>query len=205
MKMLDLFCGAGGAAVGYYRAGFLDITGIDIKPQRNYPFKMIQYDALDYLSLRGEEFDFIHASPPCQRYTEMQRVHKNEENHPDLIEPTRSALIELGKPYVIENVKGAPLIDAVMLCGTYFGLNIARHRYFESSIDLFEIHPPCNHKGLYSKWRWEDKSNPDNWRDERGKLSAAMGVDWFMTRPEVREAIPPAYTEHLGKKIRMAI
>ena len=202
MRLLDLFCGAGGAAMGYHRAGFDDITGVDIAPQPNYPFTFVLGDALEYVMQHGAEFDVIHASPPCQAYSEMQKVHQNKEKHPELIEPVRELLIKSDKTYVIENVKGAPLINPIILCGTYFGLNIARHRLFESNVDLFKLWPPCNHNGLYSKWRWEDKSKPENWRNEREKLAKAMDIDWFMTRPEVREAIPPAYTEFIGRLLQ---
>ena len=200
MRLLDLFCGAGGAAMGYHRAGF-EVTGVDNKPQPNYPFEFVLGDALEYVTEHGAEFDVIHASPPCQAYSEMQKIHNNISEHPQLIEPIRESLIKSGKIYIIENVKNAPLINPIILCGTYFGLNIARHRLFESNFDLFTLWPVCNHQGLYSKWRWEDKTKPENWRGEREKLSEAMGIDWFMTRPEVREAIPPAYTEFIGKRI----
>lgn len=120
-KLLDLFCGAGGAAMGYHRAGF-EVTGIDINPQPHYPFKFIQADAMTY-PLGG--FDCYHASPPCQRYSILTRgLHQDRiENYPDLIAPIRDRLLHTGKPYVIENVEGARklLINPVKLCGTMFG------------------------------------------------------------------------------------
>ena len=133
MRLLDLFCGAGGAAVGYHRAGFDDITGVDIKPMPRYPFEFVQGDALEYVIEHGAEFDVIHASPPCQAYS-VETPIKYKHTHPDLIEPTRKALEKVGKPYIIENVSGArsKLYRSVMLCGTMFGLNIWRHRYFET-------------------------------------------------------------------------
>ena len=195
MRLLDLFCGAGGAAMGYYRAGFDDITGVDIAPQPNYLFEFVLGDALEYVMQHGAEFDVIHASPPCQAYSMMQNIHKNAHLHPDLIEPTRQALIETGKPYVIENVFRAPLNGILMLCGTMFGLPINRHRWFESNMDIFALMPPCNHENLYDPWHGEGSLG------QREKLAEAMGIDWFMTRPEVREAIPPAYTEFIGRQI----
>jgi len=193
--MLDLFCGAGGAAMGYYRAGFTDITGVDIAPQPNYPFEFIQADALEYLAEHGHKYDVIHASPPCQAYSMMQNIHKNAHLHPDLIEPTRELLDEIDKLYIIENVKGSPLKASVMLCGTMFGLPISRHRWFETNWNIPIMTPVCNHNNLYDPWHGEGSLG------QREKLSRAMAIDWFMTRPEVREAIPPAYTEWIGRHL----
>jgi len=197
-RVLDLFCGAGGAAMGYHRAGFDDITGIDIKPQPHYPFKFIQADALEYLAEHGSEYDFIHASPPCQHYSSMQHILKNKHKWPDLIDPTRQLLVASGKPYVIENVEGAPLNISVMLCGSMFGLGMIRHRIFETSFNSFALLPSCNHhKGMYDPWHYGT--------DQLVKMSEGMGIDWFMTRDEVREAIPPAYTEWIGRRMMMEI
>jgi len=195
MRLLDLFCGAGGAAMGYHRAGFDEIVGVDIKPQPNYPFEFVQGDALEYCREHGHEFDVIHASPPCQAYSMMQNIHKNAHLHPDLIEPTRETLENIGLPYVIENVFRAPLNGQLMLCGTMFRLPLSRHRWFESNVDIFALTPVCNHTNLYDPWHGEGSLG------QREKLSEAMGIDWFMTRPEVREAIPPAYTEYIGKRL----
>ncbi len=198
MRLLDLFCGAGGAAMGYHRAGF-EVVGVDINPQPRFPFEFHQADALTY-PLDG--FDVIHASPPCQKFSAMQNIHKNQERHPDLIEPTREKLIKSGLPYVIENVPGAPLLNPMRLCGTMFGLRIIRHRIFESTIkwpiltDLRE----CNHSDVYDPWHAGEQA-----RGEREKLSAALGIDWFMTRPGVRNAIPPAYTEYIGRQLMTRI
>ena len=194
-KLLDLFCGAGGAAMGYYNVGLVDITGVDIADQPNYPFKFVKCDALGWLESWGEEYDFIHASPPCQRFSRMQNIHKNRHKHPDLITPTRELLTEINKPFVIENVVGAPLRVDLMLCGTMFGLPIARHRIFESNVPMPALTMTCNHENLYDPWHGEGSIG------QREKLSAAMEIDWFMTRPEVREAIPPAYTEFIGNII----
>lgn len=193
MRILDLFCGAGGAAMGYHRAGF-EVIGIDIKDQPNYPFEFYKYDALDYLDAWGCDFDAIHASPPCQRYSAMQHIHKNKEKHPNLLPPTRKLLAALDKPFVIENVVGAPLRIDLLLCGTMFELPIRRHRIFESNVPMPLLTIMCKHVDLYSPWRWTKGD-----QGQKEKLSKAMGIDWFMTRPEVREAIPPAYTEFIGK------
>ncbi len=187
-KLLDLFCGAGGASMGYYRAGF-EVVGVDIKPQPHYPFEFHQADALTY-PLEG--YDAYHASPPCQAYTMMQNIVKSRDTHPDLIASTRDGLITSGSPYVIENVYKAPLNGHLMLCGTSFGLRIIRHRFFECHWLHLELLPPCNHSDVYDPWHKDGVG-------QREKLLTAMGIDWFMTRQEVREAIPPAYTEYIGK------
>tara|TARA_Y100000310_G_scaffold329844_1_gene400423 strand:- start:1211 stop:1822 length:612 start_codon:yes stop_codon:yes gene_type:complete len=191
-KLLDLFCGAGGASMGYHRAGF-EVEGVDIKPQPHYPFKFHLADALES-PLDG--YDAYHASPPCQKFSAMQHIHNNRQEHLDLITPTRILLEKTGKPYVIENVVGAPLRISLMLCGTMFGLRIPKHRIFESSIDFPLLTLMCNHDDVYDPYHGGEMA-----RREREKLSAVIGVDWFMTRPEVREAIPPAYTEYIGKRL----
>jgi len=149
-RLLDLFCGAGGASMGYHRAGF-DVVGVDINPQPHYPFKFHQGDALTW-PLNG--FDAIHASPPCQAHSTMRKGLWKDREHPDLIDPIRQRLIRSGSVYVIENVEGARrlLIEPVKLCGTMFGLGtsegsqLRRHRYFECSFGLV-MTPPCNHNG----------------------------------------------------------
>lgn len=200
--LLDLFSGAGGCGVGYHRAGF-EITGIDNKWQKRYPFNFIQADALEYLEKYGNRYDVIHASPPCQAYSIANNIHKRE--YPELIEPLRELLIATGKPYIIENVIGAPLNNTIMLCGTMFGLKVIRHRLFESNLDLY-CDLMCDHRG---------KVNPRGTRSsfETGDYiivaghnfiakdaKIAMGIDW-MVREELREAIPPAYTEYIGKQL----
>ena len=149
-KLLDLYCGAGGAAMGYYRAGF-EVVGVDIKPQPHYPFDFHQADALEF-SLYG--FDAYHASPPCQKHSVMTKGRWQDrlDSHPDLIKPTRERLILTGKPYTIENVEGSrrELITPVKLCGTMLGLEtlegnqLRRHRYFECN-EFWLLVPPCNH------------------------------------------------------------
>lgn len=212
-KLLDLFCGAGGAAMGYYRAGF-DVVGVDIKPMPRYPFEFHQADALEYCREYGAEFDAIHASPPCQRYSIAQNASKNSSAHPDLIDPVREILLSIGVPYVIENVKGAPLIDAAVLCGLSFGLNVRRHRLFETS--FFFLTPPdqCRNEDYYVIFGHECRSrvrvasDPKGTRcGKRNDISVgrdAMGIQW-MNRAELSEAIPPAYTEFIGAHLLKVI
>lgn len=199
--LLDLFCKAGGAGMGYHRAGF-DVVGVDIEPQPNYPFEFVQADAIEYLLKDGNRFDVIHASPPCQAYSNAARIMKRK--HPDMIEAVRDAMP--AKPWVIENVEGSPLIDPITLCGYTFGLRTYRHRLFESSVWL-----------TAPKHREHDKRSTKMGRPPKsgemmhivGNFSgvadarAAMGIDW-MTRDELREAIPPAYTEWIGRQLLSA-
>ena len=203
MRLLDLFCGAGGAAMGYFRAGFDDITGVDIRPMPRYPFKFIQGDALEYLAEHGREYDFIHASPPCQHYTLAQNAAKNANAHPDLIDPVRELLQKSGRPYVIENVVHAPLRDPYELCGLSFGLKVRRHRLFETT--FFMLIPPCQCKNqdyfvIFGHEVRERRHGLAAGRKNKiAQGRAAMGIDW-MTRGELSEAIPPAYTEFIGRQ-----
>lgn len=210
MRLLDLFCGAGGAAMGYYRAGFTDIVGIDNRPQPRYPFQFIQGDAL-MPPVRLEDFDAIHASPPCQAYTVARNIRKRQ--HPRLVESVRTLLRSSGRPYVIENVNGSPLIFPMRLCGTSFGLGttirdvnyeLRRHRFFETSPPL-GMTPPCRHClpviGIYG--HGESKAM----RGKRGYQIShvehrrkTMDMPWA-NRDEIAEAIPPAYTEFIGKQL----
>lgn len=197
-RLLDLFCGAGGAGAGYHRAGF-DVVGVDIEPQPHYPFEFHQADALTF-PLDG--FDAIHASPPCQAFTAYRRRGQGVgDGYPNLIAGVRAALSATGLPYVIENVPGAPLRNHTQLCGTSFGLDVQRHRWFESNTGL--LAPPCNHGGPR---RYPPATNRTNlrrtvevgvWRIPLAVQQHAMGISW-MTLPELTEAIPPAYTEHIG-------
>lgn len=195
-KLLDLFCGAGGASMGYYRAGF-EVEGVDIKPQPHYPFRFYQANALEF-PLDG--YDAYHASPPCQRFSAMQHIHNNRNEHPDLITPARELFLATTKLFVIENVVGSPLHISIMLCGTMFGLRIPKHRIFEANFDLPILTLACNHADVYDPYHGGEMA-----RGEREKLSKVIGIDWFMTRPEVREAIPPAYTEYIGQYLLRAI
>lgn len=200
-RLLDLFCKAGGTSMGYHRAGF-DVVGVDIEPQPHYPFTFIQGDALAYLMEYGEDFAAFAASPPCQRFTNAQRIQCNQ--HPDYVSSVRQMMQSFGKPYVIENVPGAPLVDPIVLCGAMFGnLRVYRHRLFESNIRLFRPAHPM-HLAKVSKMGRPPK--PDEFMHVVGNFSGvqaarvAMGIDW-MTRDELREAIPPAYTEFVGHQL----
>ena len=227
-RLLDLFCGAGGAAMGYHHAGF-EVVGVDINPQPNYPFEFHQLDAtalrmdanhgcwhesslLSWLPGRSNvhlgKFDAVHASCPCQRYCPM--TGDNRDRHPDLIASTRDLLVATGLPYVIENVPQAPLVDPVQLCGSAFGLMVRRHRSFETNWGL--VGTDCYHAeqgrpvGVYGQH--PDKRQhfrPDGTQrgtkaTSLGHGSRAMGIDW-MTWPELAESIPPAYTLHVGRQL----
>ena len=209
-RLLDLFSGAGGSARGYQQAGFY-VIGIDNRPQPRYAGdEFIQGDALEYVRAHGAEYDCIHASPPCQKYTTMQNVNLargRENNHPDLIPATRLALRETGKMYVIENVQGAPLQTQFILCGHSLGLKrLARHRHFESNIFVPRI--ACTHRrvdgliGIYGERPDGHRTGPKRYKlnvtASSLKVSQlAMGIDW-MEWDELKEAIPPAYTEYIG-------
>jgi len=194
-RLLDLFCGAGGAAMGYHRAGF-EVVGVDIDLQPNYPFEFHQADALEYLEEHGHEFDVIHASPPCPRFSQLTRLRGTPKTHPDLIDPVRRLLIKGDAVWVIENVEGAPLRIDLMLCGTMFGIAFPKHRIFEMSFQVNKLLSPCNHNNVYDPFHGGEQA-----RCEREKLCKLFGIDWFMTRQEVRNAIPPAYTEFIGRAI----
>lgn len=186
MRLLDLFCGAGGAAVGYHRAGFTEIVGVDIKPQPRYPFTFVQADALEYVEQHGHEFDAIHASPPCQLYTAMRFMWNwNGDKHPDLVGPTREALIGVGCPWVIENVPPSPLRRCLILCGSQFGLGVEvngewyelrRHRVFESSVFLMGHN--CRHReaviGLYGDHAFNRRRHTKG--SERGQQFTAKTI-----------------------------
>lgn len=203
LRVLDLFCGAGGAGMGYSRAGFKWIVGVDIKPQPNYPFAFVQADAMTF-NLDG--YDFIHASPPCQAHTTLRALQGDKE-YPDLIAPTRERLIASGKPFIMENVMGAPLLNPITLCGSSFGLRLRRHRLFESNYVLFQ--PPCRHYDspcdieILNHGKRLTRFVPV-YGSSGGKAphlwNEAMGIDW-MTKAELTQAIPPAYTEWLGKQM----
>lgn len=211
-RLLDLFSGAGGAAKGYHDAGF-DVVGVDIAPQPNYPFDHHVGDALEFLAGNWREFDAVHASPPCQRFSDLAKRNGNAEDWPDLIWPTRIALMCTGLPWVIENVEGAPLRNPVTLCGTQFwGLRVIRHRLFETDWPLLINDCGNRHPLVFTH---------DKRKNHYGKLdqntsfvqvtgggnatvankAAAMGIDW-MTGKELNEAIPPRYTEFVGLQLR---
>ena len=200
-QILDLFCGAGGAGMGYYRAGF-EVIGVDIAPQDNYPFMFVKSDALSFLSRNGHHFDAVHASPPCQSYTPLGALHPHIE-YPDLVGVTRQKLDLIGKPYVIENVMAAPLIKerSITLCGGMFNLRTYRHRRFESNrIITAPVHPKHVARTATKRRRelWDQGWHVSITGDVGTYLGPeAMGIDW-MTGNELCQAIPPAYTECLG-------
>jgi len=212
-KLLDLFCCAGGAAKGYHDAGF-DVTGVDIRPQPNYPFRFVQGDALTYLAEHGRDYDAIHASPPCQAYSALNNLIKKD--YPDLLAATREALIATGKPWVIENVVGAPFGHYVQLCGAMFGLRAYRHRRFETSFLVFQPHHPKHTLPVLTKRsaktglsRKESFLAGDSFASVTGNIGsycgpAAMGIDW-MTGDELSQAIPPAYTRWIGRYLLAAV
>lgn len=232
-RLLDLFCGAGGAAVGYHHAGF-DVVGVDIKPQPNYPFEFVQADAVRHMKqdrLAGcwhvkidgfpvgpcmGRFAAIHASPPCQRYSDLAKRNGNGDEHPDLIGPVRELLEQTGLPYVIENVEGAPLIDPIVLCGSQFDLGtgdyrLRRHRLFESNVNLRLRSSGCrcvgderpvidvSGGGPTKKPRTDGKGGR-TYKGTADEARAAMAIPW-MTKNELNEAIPPPYTEWIGTEL----
>lgn len=199
--LLDLFCKAGGAGMGYHRAGF-DVIGVDIEPQPNYPFKFVQADAIEYLLKDGKRFDAIHASPPCQAYSNAAKIMKRQ--HPDLIAATRDAMPPVA--WVIENVEGSPLIAPITLCGGMFGLGTYRHRLFESNRTLrTPEHAPHTKRTTKMGRRPQHGEMMHVVGNFSGvaEARAAMGIDW-MTRDELREAIPPAYAEWIGRQLLSA-
>jgi len=211
LRLLDMFCGAGGAAMGYHRAGF-EVVGIDIKPQKHYPFKFYEADALEYCAKHGHEFDAIHASPPCQGYSRLRHLPwlKNKK-WPMLIDATRKLLTEIGKPWVIENVADAPL-QGMTLCGQMFGLPLYRHRKFETSFLMLcpphSFHPEVIGHGRMVNDRRKGAGNgalgPQvivtvaGGQYKKADGEKAMGIDW-MTKDELSQAVPPAYTEFIGR------
>jgi DNA (cytosine-5)-methyltransferase 1 len=208
--LLDLFCCAGGAGVGYNKAAF-EVVGVDIKPQPNYPLRFVRDDALNLMPEFIACFDAIHASPPCQSYSDLAKRNRNADAWPRLIEPVREMLVRSGLPYIIENVEGAPLLNPIMLCGTMFkGLRVIRHRLFEANFTILRPphgrHPICH---TFDK-RKSQYGKTDEMRDfvsvnGGGNCSvaaarSAMGIDW-MTKNELNEAIPPAYTRFIGEQL----
>jgi DNA (cytosine-5)-methyltransferase 1 len=207
-RLLDLFCGAGGVAMGYHRAGF-DVVGVDIRPQPNYPFRFIQQDVLlfDESERFGflQSFDAIHASPPCQAYSPLNALSPHK-SYPDLVAATRAMLDDSGVLYVIENVMSAPLIKerSIVLCGSMFGLRTYRHRRFESHLKLVAPEHP-KHTVLTAtkqrKARWVEGWNVSVTGDVGTYVGPlAMGIGW-MTGNELCEAIPPAYTQFIGEQL----
>lgn len=198
-KLLDLFCGAGGAAMGYHRAGF-EVVGVDIKPQPHFPFEFHQADALTY-PLEG--FDAYHASPPCQLWSKSSKQwRKRGKVYPDYIFPIRCRFFEIHPLYVIENVLEAPLLQPTILNGGDFGITINRPRAFETNFDVpFRLNRQLKKPVKMGR---PPQSNDDVIQPV-GHFSGVeyarkvMGIDWCMTQSEIAQAIPPAYTEYIGK------
>ena len=220
-RLLDLFCGAGGAGMGYHRAGF-EVVGVDIAPQPRYPFEFHQSDALEYLAgliMSGDiyYYDAVHLSPPCQANTQLASIWRAVEGydydvrHIDLIAQSRELVQAADRPYVLENVVGAALVNPIMLCGTFFGLRVYRHRLFETSwFMLAPSHVPHRDKTPHvgrgkSPKGFVSVTGTGGFGFKNGFQYAqkAMGIDW-MTRTELSQAIPPAYTEYIGRQL-MAI
>lgn len=237
-RLLDLYCCAGGASVGYHRAGF-DVTGVDHKRMPRYPYTFHRDDALDYLDAHGHEYDAIHASPPCQAFTVAKHMKPDEllpdqldivaehtppRGHRDLVGPTRDALIALGKPWVIENVPYAPLINPITLCGSHFELRavdvdgtllqLRRHRLFESSVRLVSPglcrHDPVirtasvyGHGGTWD--RAAQLGGGGGYVPPDSVCAALLGIDWHTDKRELSESIPPAYTQYVGAQIMAVI
>lgn len=203
MRALDLFCGAGGAAMGLHRAGF-DVIGIDLCPQPRYPFPCARGDALRP-PVRLRDFDLIWASPPCQRFTNGAIRHGTQHDHPDLIAATRALLMASGRPFVIENVPRAPLRAPVILTGDMFGLNTYRCRAFECRFPVLAP-PPGKPFGPKSRpgsvtitGHSGGRSRRDGWSNgDKRAWQNAIGIDW-MTNAEMAEAVPPAYAEFLAR------
>lgn len=206
-KLLDLFCCAGGAGKGYSEAGF-EVVGVDINPQPNYPFEFHQGDALQFLAEHWQEFDAAHGSPPCQSSTALTKGTNKGRVYPNLIPATRELFSKISIPTVMENVQGSDLRRDLTLCGEMFGLGVIRHRYFE--LDWPALQPEHKpHRGRVAGWRhgqWYDGPYFAVYGQGGGKGSveqwqAAMGIDWTTDRRELAEAIPPAYTRHIGLQL----
>jgi DNA (cytosine-5)-methyltransferase 1 len=211
VRLLDLHCGEGGAGTGYARAGF-EVVGVDKYPMSRYPFEFHQADSLEYLEEHWREFDAFHASPVCKGYSPLAALYPDKV-YPDEIASFRKALQATGRPYVIENVPGAPLQNYVMLCGSMFGLKVYRHRLFECNPPVLFSPMSCNHWGKASgnKSMKAEKRVTPNLSDFEiltvtghdfilADARAAMGIDW-MSQAGISQAVPPVYTEYIGKQL----
>lgn len=213
MRLLDLFCGVGGAGAGYAAAGF-EVVGVDLKPQPHYPFAFHQGDALEYLAAHWREYDAFHASPPCQAYCVSLNAFVDAKErraaHPHLIEPTRAALKMTGRPYIIENVMSAPLWRAITLCGEMFDLRVFRHRAFELCPRILWAMPRPRHRPHRRRYYIQGRRPPS---DEYAwtitghfggtvkEIGEVLGIPWAKRSNELAQAIPPAYTEYLGRHL----
>lgn len=212
LRVLDAFCGAGGATRGYQLVGF-HVTGVDIEPQPNYiGDEFYKDDAVEFIKKHGWKFDFIHASPPCQASSALTKGTNRGRRYPQLIPDTRGALHAAGRPWVIENVSGAPIRRDITLCGEMFGLDVIRHRHFEFAhprgwVSRVPIH--VAHRGRVAGMRhgiWYQGPYFAVYGEGGGKGTVAqwqkaMGIDWTKIRKEIAEAIPPAYTHWIGTQL----
>lgn len=200
-RLLDLYCGAGGTSWGYHLAGF-SVTGVDLRNQPNYPFEFIHMNALDFIDF--DSYDLVHASPPCQAYS---RSNWRGREYPKLIDPTRELLISSGLPYIIENVRARDLRNPTKLCGTMFHLSdgrfeIRRHRFFETSFTLsIPPYEDCGRLTAYSVYGNGGTYRQDgqDWSIPITEVRELIGITW-MTVKELSQAIPPAYTEWIGRQ-----
>jgi len=216
MKLLDLFAGAGGCSVGYSKAGF-DVTGVDIKAHPDYPYTLVIEDVLKFITQDNwhDGYDVIHASPPCPRYSSITHVSGNPENHPDLVPVMIEVLTATGKPWVIENVMGAPMLGSAIVCGSSFGLRVRRHRQFLSNMPLKSS--VCDHKsqgraiGVYGNPTGSYESQLARYKrigrdyglraESVADAQDAMGINWMNKWDDLTDAIPPAYTKFIGLQI----
>lgn len=210
LKLLDLYCKAGGAGMGYHLAGF-DVTGVDIENQPNYPFRFIQADAITYLLRNGHKYDAVHASPPCQFATRSTAQFRNAGKiYTNLIPLTRKALDKIGLPYIIENVPGAGLRPDIILSGIMFYLKVIRVRHFETGNWMMLQQQIEAAKGtvkngdycsVFGKCSSDRTPNRFGQKTIREAWMFAMGITWHMKESEVAEAIPPAYTNYIGHQL----
>jgi DNA (cytosine-5)-methyltransferase 1 len=200
--------------MGYHRAGF-DVLGVDHLPQPRYPFPFVRADALDYLAAHGREFDAIHASPPCQRFSRSRTIHGSGDRHPDLIPSCRDLLANAGRPWVVENVPEARLNHPAVLCGLMFGLRVLRHRAFEASFLLLGPSHPRHPGALTTGTSTRRGNGYSTGRDglvcvaghnfNRAAGAWAMGIDWPMSQRDLALAVPPAFTEFIGRQLRAVL
>lgn len=199
MIIADLFCKAGGCGKGYADAGF-EVVGVDIEPQPHYPFKFYQMDAIEFIRKHWMEFDAFHASPPCQEYTKSARQWRKEgREYPDLVGITREELVKTGRPYIIENVPGSPLINPITLNGSVFGLLVHRPRLFETNFPIKQPYIPKTKKPVKMgrPVKEGDIIQPVGHFSGVAYARKQMQIDW-MNVFELAQAIPPAYTKYIG-------
>lgn len=212
-RLLDAYCGAGGATKGYQRAGF-HVTGVDIADQPNYCGDVfVQGDAVEFILEHGHEFVAIHASPPCQASAMLTKGTNRGRIYPQLIPDTRAALKAVGRRWVMENVQGSDLARYLTLCGEYFELAVIRHRYFELGGFLAFQPEHVPHRGRVAGWRHGEYFDGPYFavygngggKGTVAQWQAAMGIDWTDDRRELAEAIPPLFAEYIGHYLAAAV